>query len=138
MAYRVANHLNARAGFVVAHALDGSTPDLQRREVYARHQRGDFQFLCVCGLCREGYNDPGVGAIAVFRPTKSRSLAEQMKGRGSRPLRGLVDGLETAEERLCGHRGEYQAQLHDRRSGGHYGACRGKDLHRRVRGRGAG
>ena len=31
----------------------------------------------------------------------SRSLAEQMKGRGSRPLRGLIDGRETAEERLA-------------------------------------
>jgi len=100
MAHRVAQYLNAKAGYVIAYALDGSTPDLQRRDVYARHQRGEFQFLCVCGLCREGYNDPGVGAIAVFRPTKSRALAEQMKGRGSRPLRGLVDGLETAEERL--------------------------------------
>lgn len=101
MAHRVAGYLNAKAGYVIAYALDGSTPDLQRRDVYARHQRGEFQFLCVCGLCREGYNDPGIGAIAVFRPTKSRALAEQMKGRGSRPLRGLVDGLETAEERLA-------------------------------------
>ena len=101
MAHRVAGYLNAKAGYVIAYALDGSTPDLARRDVYARHQRGEFQFLCVCGLCREGYNDPGIGAIAVFRPTKSSALAEQMKGRGSRPLRGLVDGLETAEERLA-------------------------------------
>lgn len=82
-----------------AQSLDGSCPDDQRRDVFRRHQRGEFQFLSVCGLCREGYNDPNIGAVAVFRPTKSRSLAEQMKGRGCRPLRGLVDGLETAEER---------------------------------------
>ncbi len=99
MAHRVASYLNAKAGYVIAIALDGSTPDLQRRDVYARFERDEFQFLCVCGLCREGFNSPGVGAIAVFRPTKSRALAEQMKGRGSRPLRGIVDGLETAEER---------------------------------------
>ena len=61
MAHRVAGYLNAKAGCVIAYALDGSTPDLARRDVYARHQRGEFQFLCVCGLCREGYNDPGRG-----------------------------------------------------------------------------
>lgn len=101
MAQRVASYLNAKAGYVCAVSLDGTTPDLQRRDVYARFERDEFQFLCVCGLCREGFNSPGVGAIAVFRPTKSRPLAEQMKGRGSRPLRGIVDGLETAEERLA-------------------------------------
>lgn len=49
--------------------------------------------------CREGYNNKSVSAIAIFRPTKSRSLAEQMKGRGCRPLSGVVDGLETPGER---------------------------------------
>lgn len=87
--------------FGLAEALDGSVPDLIRNEVYKRHQAGRFQFLSVCGLCREGYNDPGIQAVAVFRPTKSRSLAEQMKGRGCRPLRGIVDGLDTKEQRLA-------------------------------------
>lgn len=82
-----------------AFSLDGDAPPHLRNSVYSRHQRGEFQFLCVCGLCREGYNDPGIGAVAVFRPTKSRGLAEQMKGRGCRPLRGLVDGLAGPEER---------------------------------------
>lgn len=49
--------------------------------------------------CREGYNDPGIQCVAVFRPTKSRSLAEQMKGRGCRPLRGVVSTEMTPEER---------------------------------------
>lgn len=79
--------------------LDGSFKDHERKQVYQAFERGDFQFLCVVGLCREGYNCPSIGAVAVFRPTKSRSLAEQMKGRGCRPLRGVVNGLETAEER---------------------------------------
>jgi superfamily II DNA or RNA helicase len=108
MTKKVAGYLNAerivraREGRTVhgeAEALDGTAPDWKRSAVYSRHQRGEIQFLCVCGLCREGYNDPSAGAIAVFRPTKSRPLAEQMKGRGCRPLRGLVDGLPTAEAR---------------------------------------
>lgn len=98
MARAVAHTINEfRPG--AAQALDGSAGDDLKEERYSQHQTGQFQFLSVCGLCREGYNDPGIEAVAVFRPTKSRSLAEQMKGRGCRPLRGVLDGLLTAEER---------------------------------------
>jgi superfamily II DNA or RNA helicase len=85
-----------------ARELDGSSPDAERRQVYEDHQAGKFQFLSVCGLCREGYNDPNVACVAVFRPVSRRasSLAEQMKGRACRPLRGLIDRLQTKEERL--------------------------------------
>lgn len=99
MAKQVALYINAKFGSVVAQHLDGSVQDFVRRDVYRQHKSGQFQFLSVCGLCREGYNDPGIGAVAIYRPTKSRSLAEQMKGRGCRPLKGTVDGLPTAEAR---------------------------------------
>lgn len=82
-----------------AESMDGSTPEAVRQDIIGRHQAGAFQFLVVCALCRAGYNDPGLGAVAVFRPTKSRVMAEQMKGRGIRPLRGTINGLATAEER---------------------------------------
>lgn len=101
MAKAVAMYLNANLGWEAAVSLDGSYPDDERKDVYRRHQSGDFQFLSVCGLCREGYNDPGIGAVAIFRPTKSRPLAEQMKGRGCRPLRGIVDSDMTSEERIA-------------------------------------
>lgn len=99
MAKNVALYINAKLGYEAALSLDGDYPDDARKDVYKRHQRGDFQFLSVCGLCREGYNDPGIQAVAVFRPTKSRPLAEQMKGRGCRPLKGIVDGCKVAEDR---------------------------------------
>lgn len=85
-----------------ARELDGESPEQERRQVYRDHQAGRFQFLSVCGLCREGYNDPDVSCVAVFRPVtkKASSLAEQMKGRGCRPLSGLLNGLTTREERL--------------------------------------
>lgn len=85
-----------------ARSIWGTTPPAKRKVVYEDHQSGKFQFLSVCGLCKEGYNAPNVACIAVFRPVtkKASSLAEQMKGRGCRPLRGIIDGLETAEERL--------------------------------------
>ena len=84
-----------------AHCLHGKIPHGQRTEVYRKHKRGGFQFLSVCGLCREGYNDPEVTCVAVFRPVSkaASSLAEQMKGRSCRPLKGCVDGLATGEER---------------------------------------
>lgn len=81
--------------------LHESIPAQQRKEIYGGHQGGRFQFLSVCGLCKEGYNDPDIACVAVFRPVSkaASSLAEQMKGRGSRPLRGLINGLATAQER---------------------------------------
>lgn len=91
--------LGETVAFGEAVSLDGSVPHDTRKEVYRRHQNSEFQFLSVCGLCREGYNDPGISCVAVFRPTKSKLLVEQFKGRGCRPLRGLVDGLKTAEQR---------------------------------------
>ena len=100
MARAVSLYINAKLGHEAAVSLDGSYPDEERKAIYRRHQRGDVQFLSVCGLCREGYNDPGIQAVAVFRPTKSRPLAEQMKGRGCRPLRGVVSPEMSNAERL--------------------------------------
>ena len=68
-------------------SMDGSTNPKDRRETYTAHQTGRFQFLSVCGLCREGYNDPDISCVAVFRPVskKASSLAEQMKERAAGP-----------------------------------------------------
>ena len=100
MARNVAEYINAKLGWDAAASLDGGVPEISRRETYKRFEDGDFQFLSVCGLCREGYNNPSIGAVAVFRPTKSRPLAEQMKGRGCRPLRGLLNSDDDRETRL--------------------------------------
>jgi hypothetical protein len=40
-----------------AKELDGDVPSRDRTPIYEDHQAGKFQFLSVCGLCREGYND---------------------------------------------------------------------------------
>jgi len=81
--------------------LDGHHGEWHRADVYKRFQAGDIRWLSVCGLCREGFNDPGIQAVAIYRPTKSRPLAEQIKGRGCRPLRGCVDSKMSREERLA-------------------------------------
>ena len=99
MAKNVALYLNAKLAHTAARSLDGNDPDQTRKNIYRQHQEGQFQFLSVCGLCREGYNDPDIQAVAIFRPTKSRSLAEQMKGRGCRPMRGTVSPEMSPDER---------------------------------------
>ena len=101
MAKAVALQINADKGCDIAVSIHGKTPHEERNEAYKAHQSGKFQFLSVCALCREGYNDPNIAAVAIFRPTKSKVLAEQMKGRGCRTLRGTLDGLDTAEERIA-------------------------------------
>lgn len=85
-----------------AKALDGEISHRDRKPIYAAHQRGEFQFLSIVGLCREGYNDPDISCVAIFRPVSkaASSLAEQMKGRGCRPKRGILNGLTSAEQRL--------------------------------------
>ncbi len=88
-----------------ARSMNGKTNPNDRKQTYLAHQSGRFQFLSVCGLCREGYNDPDISCVAIFRPVskKASSLAEQMKGRGCRPCRAIIPVLNqllTPEERV--------------------------------------
>jgi hypothetical protein len=94
-------HCCTYEGQLQAEAVWGEIPHMDRQQVYNRHQNGDMQFLSTCQLCREGYNDVTIAAVAVFRPVSKAavSLAEQMKGRGARPLKGVVEGLSSPEER---------------------------------------
>jgi superfamily II DNA or RNA helicase len=102
--YAVAAEINAQIGWNAAKAIDGSIKHEERQYIYEQHKRGDFRFLVVCNLCREGYDDPNVSHILCLRPVRKESshLAEQMKGRGVRPhssIAGKLGELETAEER---------------------------------------
>lgn len=94
----VARWINAKAGGEIAKSVSGKAKEDTRRAIFGGHQGGEFQHLAVCGLCREGYDDPGLAAITIFRPTKSRPLAEQMKGRGCRPIRSIVPSLNAAAD----------------------------------------
>lgn len=76
-----------------------------KRNVYDILNAGPRNRFTASGLivsnCREGFNNPGIGAVAIFRPTKSKTLSEQMRGRGCRVLPGVVDGLDTPQDRLA-------------------------------------
>lgn len=79
--------------------VSGATPIDERRDMLKRYSRGEFQFLFNCAIATEGFDEPGIEVVAMARPTKSRALYSQCIGRGTRPLAGIVDGLETADER---------------------------------------
>jgi superfamily II DNA or RNA helicase len=81
--------------------VSGETPKLERQAILSRFARGQTQFLCNCGVLTEGFDDPGVEVVVLARPTKSRALFAQMVGRGTRPLPGIVDGPETAADRVA-------------------------------------
>lgn len=77
----------------------GKTDKVERRKTLAAFSAGNLQYVVNVGVLTEGFDDPGVEVIVMGRPTKSRSLYAQMVGRATRPLPGLVDGLELADER---------------------------------------
>lgn len=78
----------------------GKTPKDQRHEALRKFSNGDTQIMVNVGVFTEGYDNPGIEVIIQARPTKSRCLYSQMVGRATRPLPGVVDPFETAEERI--------------------------------------
>jgi len=75
---------------VAAEHIDGSFKDDERKAVLQRFHDGDTRVLSCAMLLAEGYDEPSVDAICVFRPTQSRSLYAQCVGRGTR----ICDGKE--------------------------------------------
>jgi superfamily II DNA or RNA helicase len=97
-AERMAEVLRRHPG-VTAREVIGSTDDEERSEIVSDFKAGRIQFLCLCQIGTEGFDAPGVELVVMARPTKSQALYKQMLGRGTRPLPGLVDAYDTAEER---------------------------------------
>lgn len=82
-------------------AIDGTTDTEIRRKGIADFAKGNFQYLCNCGVFLEGFDDPRIQIVANARPTKSRALYAQVAGRGTRPLPGVVDGILEAVDRIA-------------------------------------
>ncbi|MCL5281898.1 MAG: DEAD/DEAH box helicase family protein [Planctomycetes bacterium] len=79
--------------------VHGGTPKDKRRELFERYASRQFQYLVNVGVATEGFDDPGIQVVVMARPTKSRSLYAQMAGRGTRPLPGLIEDREDAQQR---------------------------------------
>jgi len=91
-------------GFSAAE-VNGNSED--RAEVLSDFENGRYDVLCNSMLLTEGWDCPSVDCIVILRPTKIRSLYQQMVGRGMRLSPGkenllLLDFLwMTARHNLC-------------------------------------
>jgi superfamily II DNA or RNA helicase len=77
----------------------GATPRDDRRRRLAAFADGRLRVMVNVGVLTEGFDDPGVEVVVMARPTKSRCLYAQMAGRGTRPLAGIVDRYDDADDR---------------------------------------
>jgi len=68
-------------GFEAA-GINGNSKD--RDQVLKDFENGEYDVLCNSMLLTEGWDCPSVDCIIVLRPTKIRSLYQQMVGRGMR------------------------------------------------------
>ena len=62
--------------------VNGGSRD--RAEILADFAAGEYDVLCNSMLLTEGWDCPAVDCVVVLRPTKIRSLYQQMVGRGMR------------------------------------------------------
>lgn len=78
--------------------VDGTTPAAERDEIFERFRASaDRHWLLNIDVATEGFDEPGVGALLLLRPTLARSRYMQMVGRGLRPLAGVVDGVSVED-----------------------------------------
>jgi superfamily II DNA or RNA helicase len=66
--------------------IDGKTPDSVRKSRLRDFKECAIQFIISCGTLTEGWDCPECEVIAMFRPTQSENLYEQIVGRVLRPL----------------------------------------------------
>lgn len=78
---------------IEAFAVYGSMKEKARRLVLRAHREGRFPILTNCNILTHGYDDPGLEAVIMARPTESKVLYLQEIGRGSRksPETGKTD-----------------------------------------------
>lgn len=78
---------------IPAAGLDGTTPIDKRRRILGDLHTGEIQVVANASVLTEGFDEPSIACIVISRPTKSRSLYQQMVGRGMRPYPGKEDCL---------------------------------------------
>ncbi len=84
----------------IADCVFGCTHEDRRKEIFEKFYKGDLQMMCNVAVATEAYDNPNIEDIVMCKPTKSRIRYCQMLGRGLRPLKGTVDGLNTSLERI--------------------------------------
>lgn len=97
-AKKVAEALNAIYPGLCGY-VDGETDGMERLSMFERFKNGNLYCLSNCGVMLEGYDNPNIEVILILRPTRSRPLFLQAIGRGTRALKGVLDGMDTPEDR---------------------------------------
>ena len=69
-------------------ALDGSTPQDERRAALLRLRRGELRAIFAVDLFNEGVDLPEVDTVLMLRPTESATVFLQQLGRGLRWAKG--------------------------------------------------
>lgn len=78
--------------------VDGKITGRDRRLLIGSLRCGGSNWLCNVGIATEGFNWPEASVIGMCAPTLSRAAYVQRAGRGTRPLAGLLNGLNS----MCG------------------------------------
>jgi len=91
LAHAIAEEL-LEAG-IAAEALDGTTPQEERRAILGRLRTGETAAVANCAVLTEGFDEPTIDCVAIVRPTRSRLLYQQMIGRGTRRWPGKFNCL---------------------------------------------
>lgn len=78
--------------------IDGEDP--QRDQKLEAFKRGDITLLSNANLLHTGVDMPVCDATLNLRPTKSKVLYQQIIGRSTRTVPGLVDNIENVAGRL--------------------------------------
>lgn len=76
---------------ITSATVTGNTPIDERRAILKSFRLGEIQVVCNCQVLTEGFDDRGIGAILMARPTQSRGLYTQCIGRGLRKFEGKTD-----------------------------------------------
>jgi superfamily II DNA or RNA helicase len=84
--------------------ITGETTDFMREIRDNDFKSGKVQFAVGCEVFVEGYDHPGIGVVAMARPTLSWSRYVQCAGRGARPIEA-PDRFTTPAERKAFIRG---------------------------------
>lgn len=69
---------------IPADFISGATDKGDRRQALYRFHAGKITHMVSCNVLTEGFDEPRVQAIAMCRPTGSRTLYAQIVGRGTR------------------------------------------------------
>lgn len=94
----MANRFDVRAAFVVGD--DKLCPKEHRKKVWQDFKNGEYDMLTNVTILTTGADHDMVECIINARPTQSKTIFMQGVGRGTRTQKGIIDGLETKEERI--------------------------------------